>query len=241
MTTVLTGTSGRGLRLFATLSNSKVAPHLAYASTRSPTTQGFSLRTARQRSGWKRSDIRAAASSNVFTDAPRVSQEELERIKAFRTPATDFVPPYPYKINKVAEKARAEAYRWMEEYCLADNCPCPDEIHPVYKFDISKFSMGMYVDCGLKEAAWVIKYVIWTMFFDDRLDDMTYSCSPEKSTALCLELHVTLMWAFPDDEHLYKNFVELLDLGEVSERSQTLNYLQARLDEARLKPGTVYI
>ncbi|CAM6115217.1 unnamed protein product [Calypogeia fissa] len=240
MTTVLTGPGGRGLRLFATLSNSKVPPHLANASTKSSTTQGFSLRTARQRSGWKRSDIRAATSSTVFTDAPRVSQEELERIKAFRLPVTDFVPPYPYKRNKVAEKAAAEAYRWMEEYSLPEICPSPEEIHPVYKLDLNEYTMTLYVDCGVKEAAWLCKYVIWATFFDDRLDDIAYACSPEKSTALCLELHVTLMWSFPDDEHLYKNFVELLDLGEVSERSQRLNYLKSRLDEARLKPGTVY-
>ncbi|CAM6113229.1 unnamed protein product [Calypogeia fissa] len=239
MTAVLTGTGGRGLRLFATLSNSKVPPHLAYASTRSATTQGFSLRTARQRSGWKRSDIRAATSSKV-TDAPRVSQEELERIKAVRLPVADFVPPYPYKRNKVAEKAKAEAYRWTEEYSLPEICPSPEEIHPIYKFGIHQYTMAAYVDCGVKEAAWVTKYVIWLFIFDDRLDDIAYACSPEKSTALCLELHMILMWSFPDDEHLYKNFVELLDLGEVSERSQRLNYLQSRLDEARLKPGTVY-
>ncbi|CAM6100464.1 unnamed protein product [Calypogeia fissa] len=240
MTTVLTGPGGPGLRLFTTLPNSKVPPHLAYASTRSPTTQGFSLRTARQRSGWKRSDIRAATSSNVFTDAPRVSQEELERIKAFRLPVSDFVPPYPYQRNKVTEKAAAEAYRWTEEYSLPEICPSPEEIHPIYKLDLNEYAMALYVDCGVKEAAWVIKYVIWATIFDDRLDDIAYACSPEKSAEICLELHVTLMWSFPDDKHLYKNFVELLDLGEVSERSQTLNYLQSRLDEARLKPGTVY-
>ncbi|CAM6117994.1 unnamed protein product [Calypogeia fissa] len=238
MTTVLTGPGGRGLRLFGTLSNSKVPPHLACSSTRSATTQGFSLRTARPRSGWKRSNITAATSSEVFTDAPRVSQEELERIKAFRLPVADFVSPYPYKRNKVAEKAKAEAYRWMEEYFLLETGP--KEIHRAYEAITSEFTMTMFIDCGVKEAAWLTKFVIWTLFFDDRLDEIAYTGSPEKSTAICLELHLTLMSSFPDDEHLYKNFVELLDLGEVSEPSQTLNYLQSRLDEARRKPGTVY-
>ncbi|CAM6100458.1 unnamed protein product [Calypogeia fissa] len=113
-------------------------------------------------------------------------------------------------------------------------------MHYVYKSDVNEIIMAAFVDCGEKEAAGVIKYYIWMLFSDDRLDNITYACSPEKSRVLCLELNVTVMWSCPDDKHLYNNFLEFLELGEVSERSQTLNYMQSKLDEVRLKPDTVY-
>ncbi|CAM6113101.1 unnamed protein product [Calypogeia fissa] len=168
----------------------------------------------------------------------RTTQEQLQRIKDFSLP--NFVPPYPYKRSPFAEKATAEANRWVEEFSLDEVYNSPEELRGLYKADFPGLAMVVYVDCGEREAIWAAKFFIWLFIFDDRLDDITNFCAPEKSTAIFLELNAMVMWSFPDDELFYNKFVEFLDEGDVAERDQCLNFLHSKLDEARLKLGTVY-
>lgn len=175
----------------------------------------------------------------IASDVPQVekpSQEELERIKAFRLP--EFVPPYACRRNKFADKAKAEANRWAQKCSLQEVYNSHEEVQAHYKSDIPELAMLGYVDCGEKEATWVTKYFIWVFMFDDHLDDIANFYSPEKCTSLFLELNVLLMWSFPDDDQFHQNFVEFLDEAEVADRSQALDYLHLKLDEARQNPGT---
>ncbi|CAM6124592.1 unnamed protein product [Calypogeia fissa] len=179
-----------------------------------------------------------AIATEVPITVERVTQEELQHIKAFRLP--NFVPPYPCTRNPFLEKARAEANCWAEEFSLDSVFNTPEEVEGFYKIDLPALALGGHADCGEKEAVWAAKFYLWMFAFDDRLDDIANFCAPEKSTAIFLELNVMLMWPFPDDELFYKKFVEFLDEGGVADRTQYLDYLHSKLAEARLKPGTVY-
>ncbi|CAM6098370.1 unnamed protein product [Calypogeia fissa] len=173
-----------------------------------------------------------------FPEMQSLSQEELQRIKAFRLP--NFVPPYPSKMNPLVEKVRAETYRWVEKFSLDKIYKTPKELQSFYKADYPGLAMAVYVDAGEKEAAWACKYITLLFVLDDHLDDMTNFCSPENAASLFLELNVLIMWTFPDSEQLYRKFMEILDEGEVTERSQALSYLHSKLEMARRNPGTVY-
>ncbi|CAM6099592.1 unnamed protein product [Calypogeia fissa] len=176
--------------------------------------------------------------NTLSTRMQSLSQEEVQRIKAFRLP--NFVPPYPSKMNPLVEKVRAETWRWVEKFSLDKIYKTPKELQSFYKTDIPALAMAVYVDAGEKEAAWGCKYVSMVFLLDDLLDDMTNFCCPEKATSLFLELSVQVMWTFPDSEQLYRKVMEILDEGEVTERSQALSYLHSKLEMARRNPGTVY-
>ncbi|CAM6103980.1 unnamed protein product [Calypogeia fissa] len=142
----------------------------------------------------------------VSTGAPNVdsmSQEELERIKAFKRPDVLLTPSETsstYKINQFAKTATAEGYRWVQ------TVPGLLDIYRTH----------------------------------DYLDDPTLFRNLEKSTSLFMELNLIMMWSFPDDEQFYKNCVKFLDEGEGVDRAHALHCLQMKLDEATLRPGTLY-
>ncbi|CAM6104998.1 unnamed protein product [Calypogeia fissa] len=169
-----------------------------------------------------------------------VSPEELERIKAFRRP--DVITPYIFKKNPFTEKATAEAYLWAQNAPgLLDVYHTPRELEKFLKFNIGDFAMVGFADCGEEEATWLLKYSLWITIIDDQMDNHpTHFRSPEKSMMRFLELNLMLMWSFPDDEQLYNTFVKFLDVDEVVDRAQALHYVHSKLDEARLKPGTIY-
>ncbi|CAM6112641.1 unnamed protein product [Calypogeia fissa] len=178
----------------------------------------------------------------VSTEAPnveRTSQEELERINAFKLP--DVVTPSgaPRKVNQFVKTAAAEGYRWAENVPgLLDIYRTPADLQKAYKTKAPEGILFIYPDCGEEEAIVLVKFILWTLYLDDYSDDPTFFRSPEKSMTLNWELNVMLMWSFPDDEQFYKNFGKFLDEGEVGDRTQALHYLQVKLDEARLRPCT---
>lgn len=98
--------------------------------------------------------------------------------------------------------------------------------------------MVSYVDCDEKMAIWVCNLFQWLFIIDDHFDDITNFRSPEKVTSIFVELNLLLLWSFPDSEQLYKKFEEFLDEVDAAGRAQALNYVNSKLDEARLNPGT---
>ncbi|CAM6105137.1 unnamed protein product [Calypogeia fissa] len=174
-----------------------------------------------------------------------VSQEELERIKAFTLPNA-VSPGYTSTTrNPLTDNTIAKANRWMHNISgLLDVYRTPEQLQKFHKTSIhvTDFMLQVFADCGEEEAFWMAKYCICLQVFDDRLDDPTNFYSVEKSMSMFLELNVMVMWSFPDDDELYKKFVQLLDESEVTDRdkAQAFHYLQVKLDEARLRPGTIY-
>ncbi|CAM6124582.1 unnamed protein product [Calypogeia fissa] len=81
-----------------------------------------------------------AIATEVPITVERVTQEELQRIKAFRLP--NFVPPYPCTRNPFLEKARAEANRWAEEFSLDSVFNTPEEVEGFYKIDLPALALG---------------------------------------------------------------------------------------------------
>ncbi|CAM6128730.1 unnamed protein product [Calypogeia fissa] len=166
----------------------------------------------------------------------RTTQEESQLIKAFKVP--NCVSPYPFKTSPFV--VTAEANRWVEEFSLDLVYNSPEELRGLYKADYPGLAMMVFADCGKKEAIWAGKYMIWGFVLDDWADDILNSGTLEKSAAIFLELNAIVMWSFPDDELFYNKVVQFLDEANVAERDQCLNFLHSKLDEARLKPGTVY-
>ncbi|CAM6082978.1 unnamed protein product [Calypogeia fissa] len=174
-----------------------------------------------------------------------VSQEELERIKAFGVP-DGVIPGYTSGLrsrNQFTENAQAEGRRSMQNVSgLLDVYRTPEELQQFHKTSTLGCHqlLKVYADCGEEEAIWMVKYCIWVQVFDDSLDEPAIYYFVEKSMTIFLELNVIVMWSFPDDKELHENFGKFLDEGEVVDRAQAFHNLQVKLDEARLRPGTVY-
>jgi hypothetical protein len=78
--------------------------------------------------------------------------------------------------------------------------------------------------------------MLW--IWDDTLDATDVGSTPEAAFSPLLEVHLMMMWTFPDDLLLRTNLEPFLNHLMGPARQERTKYIESVLAEARANPGT---
>jgi hypothetical protein len=159
---------------------------------------------------------------------------DMKDIQLFKPPP--FTSPYPLHFN--SEFTSTKCHKKVEQWLLhlkVDKLFGPKLYSRFLSMDILGLLSRVYTEPVVCGVEWVCKYVASCLFWDDCLVP-TNDC-PEKTLLPLLEVHLTMMWSFPDDPVLRTQVEALLSDLHEQERDKKFREIDSMLAEARNNPG----
>lgn len=168
---------------------------------------------------------------------PRTKQDN-EEIQSYKVP--EFVSPYPARQNVFAPRVGPRCRAWFEEQSLSTVFSNPSDWQFILECRVYDLATWVFVDAEEEELVWMCTFLLWLFVLDDMLEEPEYFFSLEKSASIFVELSMLVMWTFPDDASIREVFSNLLLTQQPDWQPRTMDYVNSKLAEARLRPGTVY-
>nr|APB88773.1 terpene synthase 2 [Scapania nemorea] len=157
----------------------------------------------------------------------------------YRLPS--YSPPYPVVINPHFSSTvfRERIDRWLKQLKV-DTIFSPKIYKMLVDMDVSGLPARIFTEASELGLEWSCKFFLMLWIWDDTLDSTDTGKSPEAALSPLLEVHLMMMWSFPDDPVLRTRLEPFLNHLEGPAREEKTRHVESVLAEARTKPGTVY-
>lgn len=176
-----------------------------------------------------------AVSTAAVSAAAEHTDEQL--MQTYRPPA--FFPPYPVSINPhfSSRVFRSKTDHWLQQLRV-DRIFSPKMYQMLINMDISALPARVFTEAAESRLEFACKFFFMQWIWDDTLDTTDTGESPEAALVPLLEVHLLMMWSFPDDPVLRTGLEPFLDHLEGPARDEKFRYIESVLAEARTQPGT---
>ncbi|CAM6089367.1 unnamed protein product [Calypogeia fissa] len=160
-------------------------------------------------------------------------------METYRVPA--FSLPYPVVINPAYSTSvfKEKVDQWLQ-HRKVNTVFSPQIYQMLVSMDVCGLVARVYSEVPQSGLEWAWKFFLMLWIWDDTLDCTEIGECPEKALSPLLEVHLMMLWSFPDDPVLRTQLKPILNHFEGQAREEKVRYIESVLEEARSQPGTVY-
>ncbi|CAM6129499.1 unnamed protein product [Calypogeia fissa] len=179
------------------------------------------------------------ATCQVTSAALALGNPTDQLMQSYRPPT--YSPPYPVKVHPRFSSSlfREKFEKWLEHHKV-DTIFSPKIYQMLLNMDIPALAARVYTEASDWGLEWGCKFYFMLWIWDDTTDSTEIGKSPETAISALLDVHLLMMWSFPDDPVLRSRMEPFLNHFEGQAREEKIRYIESVLEEARTQPGTVY-
>ncbi|CAM6098931.1 unnamed protein product [Calypogeia fissa] len=153
--------------------------------------------------------------------------DRKEKLLHYKIP--EFIPPYPSGISRYTAKVTKDTYDWLLEHGVDKLFP-PKAYDKFVDFNLPGLPARVYVEYGPQTLDWASKFFTWLFLLDDILDNTAVGMKRGTLVPVFFELHLLLLWNFPDDPVLNNSLSQFLnEFPNSAIREQTREFISEAL------------